>query len=295
MFNYFILTKYKTEEDLVKRMNNKEKYPLLNQLLSGDQVFKKLVNLPAFNEFTNYMVDIYSFKISREDSKTKKLSNMDIINQPEFKNKFRNFLKAWDEIKSEAKKYKCRPDMPVKNLTIDDNLICFLNDNGELYNGMYLASACQYFIEWQNNFLVYTFNESKSNEILHNYLNKIYEKISVQKAKNYQILLIDEKFKKSKYVNLNDIIYSFSERKIFNEDGTINYANYNNFEYDYASIEEELCKIVLPGVCLFEGEDNLNFIKFLGEIFIGEKSAILIDFINKYPQNDLDDKEKKIS
>ena len=73
MFNYFILTKYKTEEDLVKRMNNKEKYPLLNQLLAGNPAVRKLVNLPAFNEFTNYMVEIYSFKISREDSKTKKL------------------------------------------------------------------------------------------------------------------------------------------------------------------------------------------------------------------------------
>ena len=54
---------FKSEDDLLKRMNNREKYPLLNQLISGNPVVKKLSNLPAFNEFTNYMVENYSFKI----------------------------------------------------------------------------------------------------------------------------------------------------------------------------------------------------------------------------------------
>ena len=40
--------------------------------------------------------------------------------------------------------------MPVKDLSINDKLIYFLNDNGELE---YLASACQNFIDWQNSFL----------------------------------------------------------------------------------------------------------------------------------------------
>ena len=294
MFNYFILTKYKTEEDLVKRMNNKEKYPLLNQLLAGNPEVKKLVNLPAFNEFTNYMVEIYSFKISREDAKTKKLSSMDIINQSEFKHKFKNFIKAWDAIKSEAKKYKCRPDMPVKNLTIDDNLICFLNDNGELYNGMYLASACQNFIDWQNSFLQPILDGNQFNGILHPYVDNIKKKIPVQEAKHDQIVLINERFSKTKYRDLFDVIYSFSGRNIFNEKGTINYSDYNSFVYDYEAIEEELGKILLPGVCQFEGEDELNFITFWGEGLRGAKSEMLSKFYLKYPQKDLNDEEKGI-
>ena len=59
-------------------------------------------------------------------------------------------------------------------------------------------------------------------------------------------------------------------------------------------MEEELGKIVLPGVCLFEGEDDLNFITFWGEGFRGGKSQMLSNFYSKYPQIDLDDKEKEI-
>ena len=43
--------------------------------------------------------------------------------------------------------------MKPKNLSQNDNLIYFLNDDGEIGNGIYLAAACQKFITWQNNFL----------------------------------------------------------------------------------------------------------------------------------------------
>ena len=33
--------------------------------------------------------------------------------------------------------------MPIKDLDENDKLSYFLNDNGELNNGMYLAAACQ--------------------------------------------------------------------------------------------------------------------------------------------------------
>ena len=42
LFKYFIYTKYKSEEDMVRRMDNKEKYPLLNQLITGNPAVKKL-------------------------------------------------------------------------------------------------------------------------------------------------------------------------------------------------------------------------------------------------------------
>ena len=294
LFKYFIYTKYKTEEDMVRRMDNKEKYPLLNQLITGNPAFKKLKYLPAFNEFTNYMVENYSFKISRDDAKKRDLNNEEIAKTNEFKDKFNNFLKSWNEIKSEAKKYKCRPEMPVKELSIKDKLICFLNDNGELLNGMYLASACQNFIEWQNSFLQPIADANAFNGLLHHYVDTIRTKIPVQDAKPDQIVLIQERFRKSRYKDLNDIIYTFSERNIFSENGKINYSDYNTFVYDYASMEEELGKIVLPGVCLFEGEDDLNFITFWGEGFRGGKSQMLSNFYSKYPQIDLDDKEKEI-
>ena len=240
------------------------------------------------------MVDNYSLKISREDAKKKDLQNEDIAKTKDFKKKFDSFIESWNNIKSEAKKYKCRPEMPVKDLTMKDKLINFLNDNGELYSGMYLASACQNFIEWQNTFLQPIADANAFNGILHHYVESIRKKIPVQEAKNNQIVLLEDRFKKSKYEDFNDVIYSFSERNIFGENGKINYSDYNSFVYDYASIEEELGKIILPNVCLFLGEDDLNFITFWGEGFRGGKSQMLTDFIGRYVQKDLSDKEKEV-
>ena len=87
--------------------------------------------------------------------------------------------------------------MPVKDLSSKDKLIYFLNDNGELYNGMYLASACDKFIEWQNTFLQPIFNANAFNGILKYYAEAIKKRVPLQEVKNDQIGLIDERFKKS--------------------------------------------------------------------------------------------------
>ena len=296
MFKYFNYTKYKSEEDMFNRMENKERYALIKQFVSGSPDVKKLAYLPAFNEFTNFMVNEYSFKISREKAKETALEEEKISSQKEFNRKYTRFVKAWDHIKSKAIKYKCRPEMEVKKgFTKKDKLINFLNDAGELYNGMYLASACQNFIEWQNTFLLPILDAANAfNGILKNYANTIMKKIPVQDAKHNQILLIRERFEKNeRYVDFNDLVYAFSERNIFGENGKINYSGYNTFVYDYDRIEEELGKIILPGVCLFDNEDELNFVTYWGEGFRGGNSSMISKFYGKYPQKDLDNIEKK--
>jgi hypothetical protein len=88
----------------------------------------------------------------------------------------------------------------------------------------------------------------------------------------------------------------FTKRKIFNKTGNINYSDYNKFEYDISGIEEELAKVLLPGKCLFE-EENDYFVTFWGEGFNGGKSDFLQKFYKKFKQTDLepDEKEKVMS
>ena len=62
---------------------------------------------------------------------------------------------------------------------------------------MYLASACQNFIEWQNTFLQPIVDANMFNGILHNYVDTIIKKIPLQEAKRNQIVLIEESFLKS--------------------------------------------------------------------------------------------------
>ena len=298
LFKYFILTKYKSFEDFEKLMQNPKEYPLTRQLLKDNPDVRKLSNLLPFNEFTNFMAESYSFRISRDDSKKRDLDrekDKGIIKYDnEFTKKYNEFIKAWNNIKGEAIKYQCRPEMPVKSLKDNDKLIYYLTDSGELYGGMYLAAACQNFIEWQNSFLQPIVDANNDfNGILHHYIDNIQKKIPVQNAKSNQIVLIEQRFLNSNYMNINDLIYSFSERKIFGENGKINYSDYNSFEYDYESIEEELGKIMLPGVCLFDSEKKLNFVTFWSEGFRGDRSETLSKFYLKYPQKDLDKDEKE--
>ena len=291
----FILTKYSTKAEFIKKLGPSNiyahKYPLLYQYLLDNIDTKKMKYLPDFNEFTNYMVENYSFKISRDDAKKRVLNKENIFYNSNFKNKYKNFINAWNEIKSEAIKYKCRPEMKPKDLKDTDQLIYFLNDDGELGYGMYLAAAGQNFITWQNSFLQPIIDNVAQNGILHHFVKSMQRKIPVQSAKISQSLLIEDCFNNSPYYDLEDIISTFCRRDIFKKDGTINYVNYNSFIYDFSSIEEELGKLLLPGKCLFENEDMLNFVTYWSEGFRGGKSDTLSNFYLKYPQKDLDDYE----
>ena len=270
-------------------MPNKEKYPIINGFISNYQNLKKLKYLPVFNEFTNYMTDYYSFKVSREEANNRILEKEEIVKDKEFNIKFQNFVDSWDHIKSNAVKYRHnRLDEIKDKYTFKDKLSCFLNDDRELNNGMYLASACQNFILWQNKFLEEIIKYYKDSEIINKYLckNNLLKKIPLQEAKPEQIIIIEEKFKKNgvNYLDFNDLIYASSERKIFDDNGVINYSNYNTFTYDYDKIEEELGKIILSETCLFEKEHILNFITYWEEGFRRDNSNIILELIDKYPQ-----------
>ena len=123
-------------------------------------------------------------------------------------------------------------------------------------------------------------------------MENMQHKIPVQEANYNQILSIDDCFKNSNYKNFDDLVYTYTKRDIYYKN-QINYRNYNKFKYDFAKIEEELGKLLLPEKCLFEDPDKLNFVIFLGEGFKDGQSKIFQDFNKKYPQEDLNEEEKK--
>jgi hypothetical protein len=53
LFKYFNLTEYKIKDEITTKIDEKEKYPLLNQLLDIKSKIYKMKYLPTFNEFTN--------------------------------------------------------------------------------------------------------------------------------------------------------------------------------------------------------------------------------------------------
>ena len=81
-------------------------------------------------------------------------------------------------------------------------------------------------------------------------------------------------------------------RNIFDDkNDIINYTKYNDIIYNYDLIEEELGKIILPGLKRFK-KGKINFVTYLYEGFRRGNSNILIEYGNKYQQRELNEKER---
>ena len=298
LLKYFTYTEYRTKKDFLKELGQEEKYkneyPLLYEYLKEEKLtsnVNKLLYLPYFNEFNNYMIEYYSFKITREEAKSRTLNQEKIFSEQGFKIKFKSFLNSWNKIKKLAVKYKDY-EMEVKNLNDEDKLIYFLSDVNEQGYGMYLAAAYQNFINWQNGFLQHIIKNGEEKDKFKCYLENMKKRIPIHDANSNQILRLINCFD-GVYEDFDDLLNSYSRRKIFNKNGSLDYSKYNLFEYDISLIEEELANYILPGKCLFEEENNY-FVTFWGEGFNGGKSNILTTFSKLYKQSNLEDKEKDI-
>ena len=286
---YFIYSNDKQSEKdyFIKQFEENEKniyaYPVIYKFLEENKNSKLIYlnELEKYNSFCNFMVDYYSFKITRVEANNKKLKEEDIYNKQitnSSKNIFKEFFDIWNKICKYATKYKENDLKDIKEIKEDDTLAYFLNDDKELGKGMYIAAGYEYFIKLQNDFLNYILDHGEDKPYLKCYFDNIKNKIPIYEANNNQILSINSMFKSSEYKSFFEIVNTYTRRKIYNNDGSINYLNYNKLEFDLQGIEEEFAKIILPGKCLFEDENNLNFIKYWKEGFNFEKN----DFLQKF-------------
>ena len=159
----------------------------------------------------------------------------------------------------------------------------FLVDEGEFGHGMVLAAIYKKLIELQNTFLNQIIN-SKS-EILSCFKEQLNQEIMIQDATFNEIIDLNK-------INndvLNDIIVKNTIPNIFNNLKTekkLNFDNIRSFEHDYENIEKELGSLLLPGLRKFKSDD-LRFVTYKYEGFRGNKSSIITNFNEKYPQREL--------
>ena len=291
---------------------NQNKYALINilvnkelDIINGAMNMKSLDNI---NRLVNIMLNIYSYKISRDNAKkyilknelnyiiktyneinTIKINDEDIF----IKDYIDPFIESWNIIKNKAIQYKCKllrdfgkGENPLE-MNIDIPIYYYLVDKGDQDGGMFLAAAYQNYIEWQNKFIDQIISKNSIKGILNSYVSQLEQEINVQDATNEEIINIDDNI----YKILDDLILSNSMRNIFTSDNKINYKNYNEIIYNYDSIEEELGKIILPGLKKFKN-DKIKFVIYLGETLQGDNSSILLDYNTKYNQENLSEEEK---
>lgn len=92
------------------------------------------------------------------------------------------------------------------------------------------------------------------------------------------------------------MIKSYSMRKIIKKDGTLNHENYKEIKFDFVTIEEELGKLILPGVKKFKYSDNddpITFVTYLYEGYRGKKLEVLSNYNTKYAARELTNEEKQ--
>jgi hypothetical protein len=283
---------------------------IINEDNNINENAKLVNNLNNINKFANLLLNIYSFKISRDDAKTRKLSdelpfimnsynkiyNSSINDKKVFEDKYINpFINSWNQIKDKLFKYnekiivdKSRGEKPLE-IKINNPISNFLvDDDDDKDGGLFLASAYENMIEWQNQFLDEIISKNNTNGILNSYIYQLEKEINIQDATEDEIININDNTKKIFY----DLILSSSMRNIFDDkNDKINYKNYNDIIYDYDLIEEELGKIILPGLKRFK-KDKIKFVTFLYEGFRRGNSKILIEYSNKYKQRELNETER---
>ena len=304
-YNYFV-NKFNSKKE------NQNKYFLIHSLINKNydntQNLIALKNLEVINVLSNMLLLIYSFKIRREDAKKKlfkdeieniiksynEINSIKIKDRNQFIEKFfKPFVKSWDEIKSKVLKFKHillrdlkKGEKPL-DMTIDLPLSFFLVDDGEKEGGMFLASAYENMIEWQNNFIDIIIRNNKLNGIHNSYVSQLEQEVDIQNATKEEIIKIDNEI----YKSFKDLIHSTANRNIFSKDDKIYYKNYNDIEYNYEYIEEELGKLILPGIKKFKKE-TIKFVTYLYEGFRADNANILFTYNSKFPPKKLDDDEE---
>ena len=293
---YFILRLSPSENLLLDYLRKipdyNNKYPIINAYLNNEfrVQIDLLQNIILMNPLVDYMINKYSYNITRDKAKEIKIS--EILSNPDDKyltSYFKDFLKGWNKVKDNAIKYKCRKEMNVKTIKENDSIAYLLNDDGEMYYGMYLAAAYQNFCDYQNNFLNSIINSMSSGKFFF-LIDKIKIEIPPQISKKDDIVSLD--LSNSLYHSFNELITQYSNKNCFSNDCKINYSNYKQIKFDFDTIEEELGKIILPGKRLFSY--NQKFVTYGFEGYRGDKSSVIQTFDGKYPQEELKEDEKAI-
>ena len=310
-FKYLYLYSYPSYSKVFSYINSnndlKYKYPLTYKVLEyfENQEFNTnkislLEYIPKVNKKINYLIDNYSYKISREEASNKtikeefnkKENNLFIINNlknkenlEQYNSDLYNLFKAFQNIDLQwgchrLNKIVINSDSSLSSILLDDN-----------EPGYYLASIYKKLIEYQNTFLDNIINCNAQSGILNCFVKQLKNEIMIQDATFNEIIKINP-FENINNKN-NNKSYSSLDELIF-----VNTSNdpYNNvFNYELDQIEAELGNLILSGVRKFKSSnDELKFITYMYEGYRGKNSNILTNFNEKYPPKDLAPNEKNI-
>jgi len=267
LIKYFNVVNYPNENDFNRKFKlipeRQEKYPVITSYLNAIQDKKNSINSISeiFNlitPFTNYVIEKYNNKISRQEAKNKIIED-ELKDDVCMKTLFKSFQKGWKKIYKKLPNYDCHGEMKPKWISKTDYLAYVLNDRYEDDYGKYIATAFKLIITSQNEFLTPLISDEN--------------RIIVQKANSKDIVTLQ--IENDNFDSFEDIICTFFFNRInnYSKNGR-NVVNYQNGKYDFDAIENELSKILLSGKKLLKEEKQQEFINYAFETFNQDETLI---------------------
>ena len=284
-YEYFYYSNFLDENciiDIISKIKDKKSYPILNKYL--DYNMKKintedkysLNKFNLFNKVLNLISERYSYKISREYAETTPLKETEIYNNAEHSKLIDKFIKFYNDLKltdNNGNEIRLTNKNKLGDFVIDDN-----NEIGKSYKNIYMA-----FIQKQNNeikdLLDIKINEGKFNN---NCGNKIY----AQQIKKDEIFTLNLTEK----LSFIDTIYNSSYRKIIDR---YTEKNYNSFEINLPSIEDNMTKLLLKNKKLIYENLIIGF-NYNNAIFEYKCTDLIKSFNELYKTKDISSEDKEI-
>ena len=251
-----------------------------------------LQEIPKINKLANFLLERCSFQYSRKSANDLKLKSE--FDFSEIKQDVLDFIESWNKVRPLVEGYGCKQfknnnQKYFTEINTNSPLAYFLVDEGDFGHGMVLAAMYKTLIDLQNTFLNQIIN-SKS-DILSCFNEQLSQETMIQDVQINEIIDLNK-------INdevLTDIILKNSIPDMFENfnkgEKQLNYININTFIHNFENVERELGSILLPGLRKFK--DELRFVTYKYEGFRGNKSSIITNFNEKYPQRKLSNEQIK--
>ena len=284
---YFYISEFPSKEHFIKQFyseeNNKDKYPIINIILTEDdfhQKLKLLKYIPKINKLCNYMIDYVSYRYTRDEAKNKLIRNEEEIRRDdEIINLSKEFIKIYKEIKPKITELDYTFSVLDENKLYLSNLCLDSHKDKDNY-GFVLLEIYKQMAQWQNEFIDKVVNSQNYN--LNSYKDLFDYTIKIQDCNEEQILFLPSIEKDIiNQSTVMDIILNNSLRKD------------NKIIYNIEEIENELASFFLPKIKKFNIKE-FNKVIYKDEYIMEDRNNIMTNFKLDYPQRNLTNKELNI-
>ena len=283
--SYLTSTNFCTFEDFKNQFlffingNDIYNYPLINCILNNDDIIELINYIPTINLFINHIYNELVLKISKNDIK-KKIKEVFSDKTLEKINEFNDALE---------KSLKIIGEKNIKKIDIESEISEIINLQNNTINNLYNAIIKKY-NKFISNIKIYKNNKDFIEPvIIQNALENDYITFKITQKKNNNnnnddiIITI--------YDRLLELIQIYSKRERLNKD-LINVYDGGKIIYNFELIENKLEKEFIYGKKIFE--ENQKLFIFSNEVYSGERNKILLELIDKYEQEEINNKEMEI-